>query len=203
MRTLAGWLIGFFGSPAGIFVLAALDSTIFFSLPGGIDAAIIFVAARRQILLSIVVIALAVAGSIAGAALTFWTGRRIGHHQLDRYVATKRLERIKRRIQNAGAVGLAILDLIPPPFPFTAFILAAGALEIDATTFFGVLAGCRILRFGGEATLATVYGRQLLRWTDSDVFRGLAIAACVLAAALTALSVTRLVASSRRRRETA
>jgi len=46
MRSLAAWFIGLFASPAGVLVLAALDATVFFSLPFGIDAAVIILAAR-------------------------------------------------------------------------------------------------------------------------------------------------------------
>ena len=96
-----------------------------------------------------------------------------------------------------GAIGLAALDLIPPPFPFTPFILAAGALEVDATTFFATLTICRLFRFGAEAVLAQIYGRRILVWLDSDLFHDIVVGFSVLAIALTLLSVLRLVKSSR------
>ena len=65
--------LGLFASPVGVVVLAALDSTMFFSLPFGIDAAVIILAARLQTLWWVVPI-LATFGSVAGAALTFWMG---------------------------------------------------------------------------------------------------------------------------------
>src|SRR5437879_368508 len=100
----------------GIAVLAVLDSTIFFSLPGGIDAAIVLVAARGG-MVAWAAPAFATAGSMVGAALTFWMGAKIGEHGLHRYIPEKRLRRIQRKIGGPGAVGLAVLDLIPPPFP--------------------------------------------------------------------------------------
>src|SRR5262245_47572229 len=127
MRSLNGWVLGLFASPFGIFVLAALDSTLFFSLPFGIDAAVIIMAARLHAARWIVPI-IATAGATAGAALTFWMGGRIGDRGLERYVSARRLGRIRRKIRHSGAVTLAALDLIPPPFPFTPFVLAAGAL---------------------------------------------------------------------------
>src|SRR5947207_1079489 len=49
MHTWTRWVFGLFLSPIGVAVLAALDSTLFFSLPFGIDAAIVIVSARRVI----------------------------------------------------------------------------------------------------------------------------------------------------------
>jgi len=48
MRTFSRWIIVLCASPAGVIVLAALDSTLFFSLPFGIDAAVILLAARLR-----------------------------------------------------------------------------------------------------------------------------------------------------------
>jgi membrane protein YqaA with SNARE-associated domain len=196
VRALSAWIVGLLASPAGIVVLAALDSTIFFSFPGAIDAAVVVLAARGGPSPWIATL-LATAGSVGGAALTFWMGAKIGAPGLDRYMSAGRLDRVRRRIHNAGAVGLAVLDLIPPPFPFTPFILAAGALTVDATTFFVTLAVCRLIRFGLEALLAAIYGRALLTWFDSDVFHDIVIALSVLGLTLTILTIAKLVAASR------
>jgi membrane protein YqaA with SNARE-associated domain len=189
-------MVGVFASPAGVFVLAALDSTLFFSFPFGIDAVVIILAARLRALAWIVPI-LAAAGSVAGAALTFWMGVKIGDAGLARFVSPRRLDRIRRRISTSGAIALALLDLIPPPFPFTPFVLAAGALDVRPRTFFVTLVVCRLLRFGLEAALAVVYGPAILAWLESDLFHGLVAGSIVLAALLTVLSVVKLVRSTR------
>jgi membrane protein YqaA with SNARE-associated domain len=202
VRSLSAWIVGHVASPIGIVALAALDSTILFSLPGGLDAAVILLAARHDIPLWAVVL-LATAGSMAGAALTFWMGVKIGEHGLEHYLPPKRLARVRRKVHSAGAIGLAVLDLIPPPFPFTPFILAAGALEVDAATFFGTLTACRLVRFGVEALLAAVYGQRILMWLDSDVFQEAVVACCVLGALLTIMSLAKLFRSSRSTRRAA
>src|SRR4051812_5861395 len=161
MRAISKWAIAVFTNPIGIVVLAALDSTLFFSLPFGIDAVVVIVAARLRNTWWLVPL-LATFGSVAGAALTFWMGVKIGEKGLDRWVPDeRRLGAIRRRIREKGAIALAVLDLIPPPFPFTPFVLAAGALEVDPRTFFGTLAVCRIARFGLEAALAVRYGGSI------------------------------------------
>jgi membrane protein DedA with SNARE-associated domain len=123
-------------------------------------------------------------------------GAKIGAHGLERYMPATRLARVRRKVHSTGAIGMAVLDLIPPPFPFTPFILAAGALEVDVATFFSTLAVCRLIRFGLEALLAAVYGQALLTWFTSDVFHDIVVAASVLGLALTLLSLAKLFASS-------
>jgi membrane protein YqaA with SNARE-associated domain len=196
MRSLSGRILVLIASPVGLLILAALDSTLFFSLPGGIDAAVLLVAVRGQTAWWLVAL-LATAGSVGGAALTFWMGIKIGEHSLDRYIPRQRLTRIRRKVNETGAIGLAVLDLIPPPFPFTPFILAAGALEVDTATFFGTLTACRLIRFGGEAVLAIIYGRRILAWLDSKVFLDVVVVVTLLGAAFTALSIGKLYRSSR------
>lgn len=196
MRALAHWIIALCASPAGVVVLAALDSTLFFSLPFGIDAAVIILAARMRALWWLVPL-LATAGSVAGATLTFWMGVKIGEQGLERWVPRKRLTAIRARVREKGAIALAVLDLIPPPFPFTPFVLAAGALDVTPRTFFVTLTACRLLRFGLEAALALVYGNRIMRLLESDLFHDIVTIFIAIAIALTVLSLVQVVRATR------
>jgi len=198
MRLFSRWAIALFASPLGVFVLGALDSTLFFSLPLGIDAAVVILAAQLGALWWIPAL-LATFGSLLGAALTFWMGKKIGEAGLDGWVPKRRLTRIRKRIREQGAIALAVLDLIPPPFPFTPFVLAAGALEVDARIFFVTLTACRLFRFGIEAALALIYGERIVRWLDSDRFHDIVGVFIVLAAVLTTISIVKVVRTSGRR----
>ena len=196
MRALAHWIIALCASPAGVVVLAALDSTLFFSLPFGIDAAVIILAARMRELWWLVPL-LATAGSVAGATLTFWMGVKIGEQGLERWVPRKRLMAIRARAHEKGAIALAVLDLIPPPFPFTPFVLAAGALDVTPRTFFVTLTVCRVLRFGLEAALALVYGHRIMSVMESDLFHDVVTFFIAIAIALTILSLVQVVRATR------
>jgi membrane protein YqaA with SNARE-associated domain len=191
MRSFSRWFIALFATPIGIVVLAAADSTVFFSMPFGIDAAIIVLAARRHALAWTVPL-LATVGSLAGAALTFWLGLKIGEKGLDPQVVTGFGSAFGYK-----PLGEPHFDLVPPPFPFTLFVLAAGALEVKTSTFFITLGLCRLLRFGAEAWLAVIYGRQLLVWLDTDLFHNIVAATILLAIALTVLSMLRFIRASR------
>jgi membrane protein YqaA with SNARE-associated domain len=190
MRGFSKWLLAVFATPLGIFVLAALDSTMFFFFPLGIDAVVIIVSARMSSRAWMIPI-LATAGSVVGAALTFWMGTIIGDAGLERYAPRQRLTMIRARLENTGAIGLAALDLIPPPFPFTAFVLAAGALDVKKTTFFATLTLCRLLRFGVESLLAVWYGRRILGWFDSDLFHTVLTLIILAAIAVSVVSIVR------------
>src|SRR5438309_7522398 len=196
MRSVSQWIVTLCASPVGVVVLGALDSTLFFNLPFGIDAAVIILAARLHDWWFTVPL-LATGGSVAGAALTFWMGVKFGERGLDRWVSEKRLEQIRKRVRESGAIALAVLDLIPPPFPFTPFVLAAGALEVKAKTFFLTLLICRLFRFGLEAALALVYGRRVIAMLDSDLFHDIVTFFIVAAIALTTLSLVKVVQSAR------
>jgi len=200
MRAWTKWIFSLFLSPIGVTVLAALDSTLFFSLPFGIDAAVIILSARNRDVAWTIPL-LAVIGSVAGAALTFWMGVLVGEKGLDRFIPPNRLEQVRSRIRDTGAIALAVLDLIPPPFPFTPFVLAAGALEVDAKLFFVTLLVCRTFRFGLEALLAYWYGRVIISWMDSDVFRDIVSFFVVAAIVASIVTIVRLVRAIRPRRQ--
>lgn len=192
MRSFSQWIIALCASPIGVIVLAALDSTVFFSFPFGIDAAVVLLSARLHGLAWLVPL-LATAGSLLGAWVTFWMGEKIGDKGLTRFVSERRLDKIHRKIKTSGAVALAVLDFIPPPFPFTAFVLAAGTLDVKPVTFFVTLALVRIVRFGAEAALAVIYGRNILGWMESDTFHNIVAFFMFAAFALTAWSIVKLV----------
>jgi membrane protein YqaA with SNARE-associated domain len=197
MRGAFAAIFRLFLSVPGVAVLAALDSSLVFFLPLGIDVVVILMSARSEEAAWLVP-ALATAGSLAGAAMTFWIGRRLGERGLERVIGSRRIGRVKRRVTGAAAVSVAMLGVVPPPFPFTAFVLTSGAFDVSRPAFFGTLAAARLARFGAESWLARLYGRRILTWMDSEAFE-LAVA-CFIAIALggTAFSAWRLVRSVRR-----
>src|SRR5262245_59772383 len=132
-------LFGYFLAPVGLGIFAALDSSLIFFLPFGVDGLIIALASRnpnRFWLYPVV----ATVGSLTGAAFTYGVGRLIGARGLAKVVSARRLKRIERKLGTRLLVTTAVAAIIPPPFPFTAFVLAAGALRVSAARFFGALA---------------------------------------------------------------
>jgi membrane protein YqaA with SNARE-associated domain len=198
MRSLTQWVLTTFASPVGILVLAALDSTLFFWLPFGIDAATV-VLSMRGVAPWWAVALLATGGSVVGSMATFWMGEKVGDAGLERFAPARYLASARKRIQKKTRSGvLAAFSLIPPPFPFTPIVLAAGALGVKAAAFFTTLAACRFVRFGIEAYLARRYGPQTLDWLESPIVETAVLGFLALGIALTALTVIRIVWSPAR-----
>jgi membrane protein YqaA with SNARE-associated domain len=169
MRTLFYSFLGYFLTPAGLLVMGLLDSSLIFFLPLGIDFVVILLAARKPELFWLYA-SLAMTGSVIGSAFTFWIGRKVGEVGLQRLIKPSRLKRVQERVGQSAAVTVASLAIIPPPFPFTAFVLTSGACKVNAWTFLVTLAGVRALRFGAESGLAAYYGRGIIAWMKSPTF---------------------------------
>jgi membrane protein YqaA with SNARE-associated domain len=192
VRALFLSVLGYFLTPAGLVLIAALDASPIFFLPLGIDFVLIVMSARKPDLFWLFAL-LATLGSVIGAGGTFWIGKTAGEPGLARLVAARRLQRMRARVDR-GAFVVAALALVPPPFPFTAFVLASGALGMNAWSFFTWLAGVRLVRFGAEAALASRYGSQILRWTKTPIFEtvvGVLIALAIVGTIVSAVAVAR------------
>jgi membrane protein YqaA with SNARE-associated domain len=171
----------------GLFVLGALDASVVFFMPFGVDAIVIYLAARDENLFWIYPL-LAAAGSVAGAATTFWIGRKAGEVGLDRFVPRRHLDRLRCQVRDKGAVALALPAIMPPPFPLTPLVVTCGALKVDPYKFFSTFAAMRLLRFSIGAALARIYGRGILSVLESDQFRMVVIGFVVIAVVGTIIS---------------
>jgi membrane protein YqaA with SNARE-associated domain len=193
MRGLFYSFLGYFLTPPGLVLLAALDSSMVFFLPLGIDFVLILLAARQPQLFWMYA-ALATIGSLLGAAGTFWIGRKVGEHGLSRFIKASRLKRVQERVGQGAAVTVAALAIIPPPFPFTAFVLTSGAGHVNAWTFFVTLAAVRAVRFIAEGALAAHYGKGIIGWMQSTTFTvtvGIVAAVAIVGTLISAIALYR------------
>jgi membrane protein YqaA with SNARE-associated domain len=202
MRGPLAALFHLFLTPVGLPVMAALDSSVIFFFPFGLDLVLILMCARKPELAWLYPL-LATAGGIGGASLTFWIGRKIGEHGVERFTNAARFEQVKKRIGTKTAVSTGALALIPPPFPFTPFILASGALDVGFRPFISAFTTARLVRAFVISWLAVVYGQQIVAWMHSDSFEYLVGLFILMALAGTALSAWRVFRSTRRARHTA
>lgn len=192
MRAFFFSILGYFLSPFGIVLMGILDASMVFFLPLGIDFVVIIMVARKPEWFWWYAL-LATAGSLLGALGTFWVGRKVGEKGLTRFVSERRLKGVKDRV-NRGAFVVAALGLIPPPFPFTPFVLASGAIGMNPWSFLGALAVVRAVRFGAESALAAHYGSGILRWMQTPAFQmvvGVFIALAVIGTVVSAVILWR------------
>lgn len=205
MRPLFNSLLSYFLTPGGLLLMGVLDGSIVFFLPLGIDFVVIILTARKPDLFWLYAM-LATVGSVIGASATFWLGRKVGGAGLERLVKPSTLRKVERRVTDSAAVSVAALGLIPPPFPFTAFVLVSGACRVNAWTFLSVLGGVRLVRFAVEACLAKYYGRGILAWMQSPTFTAVVFvltALAIIGTIASAFAVYRSVRKDKRRKVTA
>ncbi len=195
MSSLFTWFL----SPWGLVLLAALESSPVVFLPFANDFVVIYLAARSRQTFWLYPL-LATAGALIGTAVSRRVGVWIGEEGLERFVSKNRLDRVRRRVRKSGAVELGLLALLPPPFPFTPFMLASGVFEVSARAFLTTVGIARLVRFGIEAWLAQRYGHAIVRWMESTWFREIVWGFVVLVLAGTAYSVYRVTRRTRPRK---
>jgi len=167
--------------PIGLFLLSVADSSFLF-VPIGNDLLTVLLVARNHERFVICVVSAAV-GSVIGVFLLDVVCRRLGEKGLARLVKPKLLAYLRGRLERHAAVALFIACLAPPPFPFSASIAVASALQYPRTRLLTIVLAMRALRFtlGGCATIHL--RRRILRIAQSTEFLwaiSIFIAICII-----------------------
>lgn len=182
--TAWNWLVHL-GGP-GLILLAFLDNSVV-PLPGSMDLLTIALAAHHPQWWWYYAV-MATVGGMVGAYPTYRLGRKGGKEALEKNVAHARLARINKSFEKHGPWALVVPALIPPPFPLSPFLAAAGALRLPLRRFFASLAVGRGVRYFLVAWLGAHYSRQLLgffgRYYRPILWAGIALAAASALAAL-------------------
>src|SRR5204863_8420311 len=90
--------------------------------------------------------AVATAGSVIGALLTFRVARRAGSAYLHSKFGNRKLDAILSFFHKWGTSALAASTAVPFPFPTSVFFGAAGASNYGLGRFLTVVTICRALR---------------------------------------------------------
>jgi membrane protein YqaA with SNARE-associated domain len=177
---------------AGVFVLAVIDSTFLFFFPFALDAVLIILISRNREWMPVYAL-VAVAGSFAGCLITYFLLRKASEETLEKKFPRKKFNRVKKKIKENAFAGLIVSSLLPPPFPFTPFIVAAAIMDLPRKKTFAAISVGRTLRYFLEGLLALALGHQILRLLDSEPFQMFMLGLFVFAAAATGLSIYRWV----------
>lgn len=198
MRHLA-WLLAFavkFGG-LGLLVLGILDSSFLFA-PWGNDLLVVALTARHRDAPSMLYYAaMSTVGSVLGCLLIDLTMRPLGAKGLERYLPAGKVKRVESRIRDNGGKALAIASLVPPPFPFTAFVMVAAALQYARTRLLAVVTVTRMIRFTLLGLLAMRFGDRILRWSKNPVVEGFLVAIILVSTVGSAISVYRWISRGR------
>jgi len=144
----------------GLFVLAVVDSTPIPTFAGPDILTAILAARQREPWYYYA--AVATAGSVLGAYLTYHMARRAGLDYLNRKFGQRRVARLLDYFDRWGAGALAVSTAVPLPFPTSAFFAAAGALDYPLRNFLVVVAVARAARYAAIAVVASHYGRRFV-----------------------------------------
>ena len=145
----------------GLFFLAILDSSPVPSFSGPDILTAILAARHRNPWYEYA--AMATAGSVIGAYLTFRIARRAGSAYLDKKFKKSRLSKFLKFFRKWGTGTLVASTAIPFPTPTSMFFAAAGASDYPRGRFLVIVALSRAVRYSAIAYIADHYGRRLIR----------------------------------------
>jgi membrane protein YqaA with SNARE-associated domain len=170
------------GGP-GLVLLGIADSSII-PLTGSMDVLTILLAAHRAPWWPYYAL-MATLGSMIGSYITYSLAKKGGKQALERRLSCDRVNKIYKKFEEHGFLAVMVPALLPPPFPFVPFILAAGAMQYAPKKFLGALALGRGIRFSVLAVLGAVYGRHITRFFAEYYKPTLAVLAVLVAVGLT------------------
>ena len=174
----------------GLLVMGIADSSILVFVPLGNDLLFIAMTVRNNKLMVYYAV-MAMIGSVIGCLTADFVSRKGGEKGMERIVPGKYLPRIKKVIEKKAAWGLAFASLMPPPFPFKAFVAAAAALLYSRRRLLIVISASRLARFLIEGGITILVGRRLLRWARSPVLEYFVVALIVISVVGTILPIVR------------
>lgn len=179
----------------GLVGFGILDSSFLF-LPLGNDILLILLTARKPELFWYYAL-MAALGSVIGCTLTDSVSRKIGEAGMERIANPKRVKALRKRVEKHAWWALGLAALLPPPFPFTVFLVAVSGMQMSRWKVLSAVSAGRVVRFFIIALLAYHYGRQILRIARRPEVEYCLIALAVISIIGSVLSIVKWVRSSR------
>jgi membrane protein YqaA with SNARE-associated domain len=149
------------GGP-GLLLLGIADNSVI-PLTGSMDVLTIWLAARHREPWPYYAF-MATLGAVFGGYITYALARKGGKETMERKLSKKRAKQVSQAFERWGFFAVAVPALMPPPFPFVPFLLAAGAMQYSPKKFLGALALGRGVRYSVAAGLGFRYGIHILRF---------------------------------------
>lgn len=168
----------------GLVLLGLADNSLI-PLTGSMDVLTIWLAARHHEPWPYYAL-MATLGAVIGGYITYALARKGGKETMERKLTTKRAQQVSQTFERWGFFAVTVPALMPPPFPFVPFLLAAGAMQYSPKKFLGALTLGRGVRYTIAAGLGYHYGRHILRFFNRyykpavAILVGLAVIGAVL-----------------------
>ena len=151
--------------PWGVFAIAAVDGALFGMPVDAVVAAYVY-NDRRHFLFYVV---MASAGSALGNLVMYAIGYFGGETVLRKRISPDRFNRIHASFESHEFWAVMFPAMLPPPFPFKLFVLAASAFEMRFTHFLAAVFAGRFVRFFVLAILTIQFGPQVVHLVGSLV----------------------------------
>jgi membrane protein YqaA with SNARE-associated domain len=145
----------------GLFSLAIVDSSPLPTFGGPDILTAILAASHRNPWYEYA--AVATAGSVIGAYLTFRLAQKAGSAYLHSKFGHRKLDAILNFFHKWGTSALAVSTAVPIPMPTSMLFAAAGASDYGVGRFLTVVIICRSARYTLIAIIADHYGRHFVR----------------------------------------
>jgi membrane protein YqaA with SNARE-associated domain len=145
----------------GLFSLAIVDSSPLPTFGGPDILTAILAASHRNPWYEYA--AVATAGSVIGAYLTFRLARKAGSAYLHSKFGHRKLDAVLNFFHKWGTSALAVSTAVPIPMPTSMLFAAAGASDYGVGRFLTVVIICRSVRYTFIAIVADHYGRHFVR----------------------------------------
>lgn len=149
------------GGP-GLVLLGIADNSVI-PLTGSMDVLTIWLAARHHEPWPYYAF-MATLGAVLGGYITYAMARKGGKEAMERRLSKRKAKQVSKAFERWGFFAVALPALMPPPFPFLPFLLAAGAMQYSPKKFLGSLTLGRGVRYSIGAYLGFHYGRHILRF---------------------------------------
>jgi membrane protein YqaA with SNARE-associated domain len=158
--SISAWLRRL-GGP-GLVLLGLADNSLF-PTPGSMDALTIVLSAHQKGWWPYYAV-MATIGGLLGGYVTYMLGAKGGQEALEKKLHKKKAERIYKIFHRFGFWSLFIPAMLPPPVPFSPFLLTAGALKYPRKNFFLAVGMGRAIRYSVLAYLGSMYSRQIFHF---------------------------------------
>jgi len=145
-----------------LILLGIADNTPFISAPAGsVDVFVILLSAHRAEWWAYYAF-MATVGEVLGGYLTYRLALKGGQQTLEKKIGKPRAEKLYKRFEKHGFITVFAGSILPPPFPFTSVLMAAGIMQYPQKNFLSAMTAGRAVRFFAVAYLGRVYGQQMI-----------------------------------------
>ncbi len=143
----------------GLVLLGLIDNSLF-PTPGSMDALTIILSAHQKSWWPYYAV-MATLGGLIGGYSTYMLGVKGGQEALEKKLHKNKAEKIYNIFHRFGFWSLFVPAMLPPPVPFSPFLLTAGALKYPKKNFFLAVGMGRAIRYSLLAYLGSMYSKQI------------------------------------------